>query len=137
MVNRGNLREPHRVFLLFEVSQRLAQVFVIEALVVFVEGVRLFAKRPIIDEAATAKCSGQLLFLFVSRIYAVFVSSLLVHGLHGSRYRVNCQRSCSSLAPNKERASIPGINDRGFTPHYYNQKTRFFLSSLNTLLIFP
>jgi hypothetical protein len=118
--NRRDLKEPYSTFLFLEVGQCLAQVLIVQALLLVIVGIRLFAECPVIDETATPEGLSKGLFLFVGRIDAILLRSLLLHGLHESRYRVNYQQFDPTQSPVKERASIPGMNDRGFTLHFYN-----------------
>src|SRR5260370_25084361 len=77
--NRRDLIEPGIVRLLLELCQGFTQVFVIQALLLLVEGVRLLTQRPVIDEAATAEGSGKHALLLISGIYTVLIGSLLLH----------------------------------------------------------
>ena len=77
--NRRDLIEPGVVRLLFELCQGFTQVFVIQALLLSVEGVRPLTQRPVIDEAATAKGSGKHALLLSSGIDTVLKCSLLFH----------------------------------------------------------
>src|SRR5229473_892268 len=57
--------------------QGFTQVFVIQALLLSVEGVRLLTQGPVIDEAATAEGAGKHALLFSSGVDTVLICSLL------------------------------------------------------------
>ncbi len=77
--NRRDLTQPRILRLLLEVCQGERLVFVIEALLLMVEGIRLLAQGPVIEEAATAEGSRKNELLLVCWIDAVLVCSLLFH----------------------------------------------------------
>src|SRR5947209_740402 len=61
--NRGDFTKP--LIALFQCRKHSTQVFIVEALLLVVERIRLLAQGPIVDEAATPECTSQHLLLLV------------------------------------------------------------------------
>src|SRR5216684_2019162 len=110
--NRRDLIEPGIVRLLLELCQGFTQVFVIQALLLIVEGVRLLTQRPVIDEAATTEGSGKNELLLISGIDTVLICSLLFHVYMVAYQDVNIKY----LPPAGGAAYIPMTEARGLTP---------------------
>src|SRR6266849_7645496 len=89
--NAGHFRKPGRLFLLFEVSQQNCQLMIGETFAALKESIGTRSQSPVIDVATTAKGTSKDVSLLLSWVYSVLVCFLLFHGLHDSRYIVNCQ----------------------------------------------
>src|SRR6266568_2322888 len=87
--NRGDFTKP--LIALFQCRKHSTQVFIVEALLLVVERIRLLAQGPIVDEAATPECTSQHLLLLVRGADAVLVGFSLVHVLHHNTHDVECQ----------------------------------------------
>src|SRR6266567_2410095 len=92
--NRGDFTKP--LIALFQCRKHSTQVFIVEALLLVVERIRLLAQGPIVDEAATPECTSQHLLLLVRGADAVLVGFSLVHVLHHNTHDVECQADNSA-----------------------------------------
>jgi hypothetical protein len=92
--NRGDFPKP--LIVLFQWRKHGTQVFIVEALLLVVERIRLLAQGPIVDEAATPECTSQHLLLRVRGADAVLVGFSLFHVLHHNTHDVECQADNSA-----------------------------------------
>ena len=69
--------QPVHLFLLFQVRQQDAQIFVVEALMVLVLGIGFLAQRPIVDEATASKGLSEDVLLFWRGTHPILESAFL------------------------------------------------------------
>src|SRR5216684_897057 len=105
--NRRDLVEPAVFGLLLELGQGFREVFIVQAALLIIEGIRLLAQGPIIDEAATAEGTSKKTLLLVRWIDSILVGSLLFHTYMIVYGGVTVKQSTHLPPLHKERHSHP------------------------------
>src|SRR6266568_3804697 len=109
----GHFSQPCSLFLLLQFSQHDCQLIIVEAFAALKESIGTRSQCPVIGVATTPESTGKHVGLLISWIHSVLVCFLLFHGLHDSRYVVNCQ--APNPSPKQGLASISSPEGRGLT----------------------
>lgn len=98
--------------MLLETRQGFRKVFIGEAFVLLVEGVRLLAQSPIRDKTSTTEGTSEDMLLLTRWVDAILVGSFLFHVYFVAYYGVNVKH----IPPAGGAASIPMAKARGLMP---------------------